>query len=87
MREQGNVIDQYACGVYKNQVLVGHLPRKISIISSLFLRRGGCISCKIISVRRRRSRDLPQGGLEIPCILVYRADTDKEIDKLKKLKR
>ena len=33
-REVGNLIDRYAVGVYKqvNNVLVGHLPRSISML-------------------------------------------------------
>ena len=85
MRDVGNVIDRYAVGVYKNNILVGHVPQKISTLSLLFLRRGGLITCRITG-RRRRSIDLPQGGLEIPCILVYRG-TEKEIQKLLKIYR
>ncbi len=85
LREDGNVMDRCACGVYKSQVLVGHLPRKITHVSSLFLRRGGSVFCRIISERRQRSHDLPQGGLEIPCTVVYCAKTKKEIQKVKKL--
>ena len=36
---------------------------------SLFLRKGGTISCKITG-SRRYSSDLIQGGLEVPCILL-----------------
>ena len=44
------------------------LPRKVSRVCSIFLRREGCISC-LVHGRRRYSEDLPQGGLEIPCRL------------------
>lgn len=79
-REVANAVDRYAVGVYFDDNLVGHLPKKISTICSLFLRHGGQISCRVTG-RRRHSTDLPQGGLEIPCILTFRA-TKKEIKKL-----
>lgn len=65
-RECTNAYDRYAVAVVKNQEIVGHLPRKISKICSLFLRRGGNILCTV-SGRRRHSTDLQQGGLEVPC--------------------
>ena len=37
-----------------------------------------------ISGRRRHSTDLPQGGLEVPCRLLFRGEA-KEIKKLVKL--
>ena len=64
--------------------IVGHVPRKISAICSLFIRRGGVIRC-IISGRRRYSSDLPQGGLEIPCILVFTTIKPDEGRKAKNL--
>ena len=70
-REPTNTSDRYAVAVVKDGVIIGHLPRKISNICSLFLRRGGTISC-IVSGGRRYSADLPQGGLEIPCKLLFK---------------
>ncbi len=78
-REDGNVIDRCACGVYKSQVWVG------TYLVKLPMSRGGSVFCRIISERRQRSHDLPQGGLEIPCTVVYCAKTKKEIQKVKKL--
>ena len=57
--------------VVKDGATVGHLPRKISMLYSLFICRGGNIVCKIIGTRWQYSRDLPQGGLEIPCTLIF----------------
>ena len=45
---------------------VGHVPRSISTLCSVFIRRGGTIFC-VVTGRRRYSMDLPQGGMEIPC--------------------
>ena len=44
---------------------VGHILRKISVICSIFIRRGGSITC-VVNGSRHHSADLPQGGLEIP---------------------
>ena len=65
-REQGNIEDPQAVAVYKDQVLVGHVPRKISTMCSTFIRRGGMIKCTVIGARQY-SADLAQGGMEIPC--------------------
>ena len=82
-REVGNVLDRYAVSVLKDGDIVGHLPRKISKVCSLFLRRGGSISCEI-SGTRRCSRDLLQGGLEVPCTLILNGKK-KELAKVKQL--
>ena len=81
-REMANIVDRYAIGVCKlDDTLVGHLPRKITTICLLFLRHGGLISCRVTG-RRRRSTDLPQGGLEIPCVLTFKG-RNKDIKKLR----
>ena len=49
----------------------------------MFLRRHGTISCTVTG-RRRRSADLVQGGLEIPCTLLFTGDRES-IDKMKQL--
>ena len=63
---------------------VGHIPRKISSICSIFIRHGGTICCKVDG-HRRYSRDLPQGGLEVPCILTFVTKEEKEWTKTKSL--
>ena len=68
-----------ACGT-----IVGHLPKKISSTCSLFIRKGGTIDCEVTDSNRKYSRDLPQGGLEIPCILTLRGIKDL-VDKAVKL--
>ena len=60
-REEGNSEDPYAVAVYNGGV-VGHVPRLISAACSLFLRRLGTITCRIIG-SQRYSADLSQGGL------------------------
>ena len=82
-REPFNTADPFAVAVVKNSTAVGHVPRKISSVCSLFLRKNGTIVCKVTG-SRRYSRDLPQGGLEVPCTLKFQGST-KDIDKVKKL--
>ena len=79
-RERGNATDAYAVSVTKDGTIVGHLPRRISCACTLFMRRGGTIGCQVTG-RRKYSTDLPQGGLEIPCLLTFEGKA-KEIKKL-----
>lgn len=47
--------------VVRRGQVVGHLPRMFSLVCSLFLRRGGLISCTTTGTRCY-SADLSQGG-------------------------
>ena len=67
--ERHNPHDLFAIAVTKHHVVVGHLPRKYSALFWSFL-RSGSITC-IITGTRRYSRDLVQGGLEVPCMLKF----------------
>ena len=82
-REPHNVEDRYAVAVKKDGTVIGHLPRNLSRVCSLFIRRGGTIECTVTGTKRY-SADLSRGGLEIPCFLLFKA-SPKEIQKLKKL--
>ena len=53
-REHGNAL-------LKNYVVVGHVPRKISTMCSMFLRKGGVMKCTITGPKRYSS-DLVRGG-------------------------
>ena len=63
-REVGNAHDTHAVPVKKvignDLKVVGHIPRRISSICSIFLRRGGEIKCTV-NGGRRYSSDLLQG--------------------------
>ena len=87
-REVGNPRDTHAVAIKKSIAgeccTVGHIPRKISSICSIFIRRGGAIYC-IASGHRRYSSDLPQGGLEVPCALTFVTKDNKDGQKTKKL--
>ena len=61
-REVGNVHDTFAVAVKKDDIIVGHCPRKISLICSIFIRRIGSVTCQV-NENRCYSHDLPQGGL------------------------
>ena len=71
--ESGNASDPYAVAVKEGSTIVGHVPRAISAVCNLFLRRGGTIVCHVNGTKRY-SADLVQGGLEIPCKLVFTGD-------------
>ena len=64
---------------------MGHVPRKISSICSLFLRESGSIICRVTG-SRQYSSDLPQIGLEIPYVLTFSCAA-KDGDCLEKLRR
>ena len=76
-RDTSNTKDPYAVSVIKSGTgVVGHVPKKISTACSIFIRRGGSITCKVIG-SRHYSRDLPQGGMEIPCLLEFTSSAER----------
>ena len=78
--EPGNA---FAVAIEKDGIVIGHLPRKVSRVSALFLKRGGTINCTETR-RQRHSADLPQGGLEILCVAIFQGQA-KEIQKLRRV--
>ena len=82
-REGRNQFNPFAVAVMRGGTIIGHVPRKISSVCSLFLHRGGSITCRVTG-DRRYSGDLVQGGLEVRCVLRFEGD-DKLIAKAKKL--
>jgi len=83
VRETTNLHDPFAVAVLHERRIVGHLPREISALCALFIERRGRITCQV-NGRRQYSRDLPQGGLEIPCVLTFSGE-EKEVQKVKQL--
>jgi len=83
-REPGNRHDPYAVATVSDGRTVGHVPRNISPICSIFIRRRGVITCSVTG-SRRYSADLEQGGLEIPCLLKFSTSSFKEKEKAEKL--
>ena len=51
-RELDNVYDRYAVYVMRQGTIIGHIPQRIFRVCSVFLRRGGQISCKVMGSRR-----------------------------------
>ncbi len=85
-REIANTHDPFAVAVTKSDDrIVGHVPRRISCTCSLFIRRGGSITCRVVG-SRRYSADLPQGGLEVPCTLTC-VGSVKDVRKAERLVR
>ena len=87
-RKVGNSHNPLAVAIKKlidgSNTIVGHVPRRISPLCSVFIRRGGSITC-VVDGPRRYSSDLPQGGLELPCKLIFSAPSLLESNKMKKL--
>jgi len=75
-REIGNAQDPFAVKVTKSGNIIGHLPKKISSTCLLFLRRGGMLTCKITNPNKQYSRDLEQGDLEIPCLVIFQGEQE-----------
>ena len=74
-RETSNSSNPFAVAVMRGETTVlGHVPRKISSICSLFLRREGSITCQV-TISRQFSHDLVQGRLEVPCVLRFEGGT------------
>ena len=83
VREVENFRDPFAVAVVRSGIIVGHAPRKISSVCSMFLRRGGTIICRVTG-GRRYSEHLPRGGLEVPCTLTL-TGAHSDIDKARAL--
>ena len=66
-REGGNGFDPFAVAVCNVDLVIGHVPRKISSVCSLYIRRRGEIHCRVTD-SRCFSADLGQGWLEAPII-------------------
>ncbi len=62
---------------------VGHVHRNISTLCHFFIRRLGTITCQVTG-SRWYSSDLPQGGLEVPCMYTF-SGTAKELNKVWKV--
>ena len=81
--EVGNRWDTFAVAMRKGSVTVGHVPRAISPICSIFILRGRSIKCRATGNRQYFS-DLPQGGLELPCVLTFTIRDQAECRKTEK---
>jgi len=82
-REVGSRWDTFAVAMRKGSVMVGHVPQAILPTCSIFIRRGGSIKCRVTG-NRQYSSDLPQGGLELPCVLTFTIQDQAECRKTEK---
>ena len=80
-RESNNSNDRYVVAVRKNNEVVGHVPRKSSRVCALFLKCNGAITCTNTGPRRR-SADLPQGGMELPSVLAFPGDPNDLVKRI-----
>ena len=60
--ENGNRADFFAVAVVRGEAIVGHVPKRISSVCSLYLRWDGLIVCRVTG-SRGFSGDLVQGHL------------------------
>ena len=65
---RGNAVDAYAVAVIKDGTIVSHLPRRISRLCTLFIRRGGVIQCQVTG-RRKYSSDLASVVILVDLII------------------
>ena len=82
--EQNNSHDPYTVAIMKRNTIVGHVPRKISAACYLFLEKEDTTIICIVNGKRQYLKDLPQGGLEVPCTLIFQGN-GKDIAKIVKL--
>lgn len=82
-RETDNLHDRFALAVCRGGDIVGHVPKKISSICSVFL-RSGTINCEVTG-SRQYSSDLEQGGLEISCKLNFSCNDQERLSTTCKL--
>ena len=55
-REPTKASDRYAVVVIKDRTIIVHLPRRMCKVYSVFLRKGGLISCKVTGLKRSHSK-------------------------------
>jgi len=80
--ETDNYHDHFSVSVLKGTDTVGHVPKNISSICSLFLLRPGTIMCEVTG-GRQYSADLEQGWLEVPCKLSFLFDDEDRLAIIK----
>ena len=82
--ETSNTHDCFAVAIQKGTLTIGHVPAEISKVCCFFQRHGGTIKYRV-STDRHRCSLLEQGGLEVACELIFVADDQKLLKKLKKI--
>ena len=60
-----------ALALKQKEVIVGHILKFLSKITYFYLKHGGDLLVEI-NGKRQYSRDLPQGGMELPALHVFK---------------
>ena len=81
--ERGNIHDIYAVAIKDDNTIVSHVPRAISSVCHMFLNKSGTSIHSEIVGNHIYCRDLPQGGLEIPCKYIFEGPP-VYVDKVKR---
>ena len=81
VRAESNVCDCYAVAILEADTYcsVEHLPHQISKVCYYLLRMDGDIEVEVTELRGQS--DLPQGGLEVLCIMTLEHKEDKMVKK------
>ena len=81
---QSLIHDKLAIALVNNDsVTAGHIAKFMSKLTYFFFKHGGHIKCEITS-GKKYSKDLEQGGLEIPARLTISNTNKKMTDVMKK---
>ena len=59
------------CRYDEGEVTVGHVPREISKLCCLFMKKGRRLTCTVTGPRRRSTIPVTEGGLEVQCSLSF----------------
>ena len=79
-REHDNDYDSFAVAIIENNIIIGHVSQTISVSCNLFLKKGGTILC-VVTGPCQYSRDLEQGGLNVPCKLVFSGSVKEDFKR------
>ena len=80
-QEPGNKEDRFAVAILSHGNIVGHVPRTILRIYWYFIQHQESILCEVTG-NRQYSRDLRQGGLDIPCMYHFTHTRQTIVNKL-----
>ena len=79
-REPDNIHDKHAVSVLDDTLcVVGHVPQEISRECFYFIKMGGAIAVEVTGKRERST--LAQGGLDVPCRLIFEHQDNKILEK------
>ena len=64
-----------------DRVTVGHVPKFLSKITYFYIKNGGKLLVRITG-KRKFSKNLPQGGMELPALYIFKSTNSKMHSKL-----